>query len=132
MNNSLGLPSLNFIRVLGLGGREPFFPLNSMSSDTKSVVISGAAAESYLTGTNVTIGAITYPSSYQDAVKRINGTRTYSNTRILRSPDLGSGTISSQQLPPLTTDTYYTAGVGVAGPEGSTLIGGNGKVVLIF
>ncbi len=51
MNNSLGFPSLNFIRVLGLGGKEPFFPLNSMSSDTKSVVISGAAAESYLTGT---------------------------------------------------------------------------------
>jgi len=87
---------------------------------------------SYLTGTNVTIGAITYPSSYEDAVTRTNGTRNYSNTKILRSPNLGTGTISSQQLPPLTTDTYYTAGVGVAGPEGSTLLGGNGKVVLLF
>ncbi len=34
-----------------LGGKEAFFTLYSMSSDTKSVVISGSAAESYLTGT---------------------------------------------------------------------------------
>jgi hypothetical protein len=37
--------------VVGLGGKEAFLSLYSMSSDTKSVVISGAAAESYLTGT---------------------------------------------------------------------------------
>ena len=85
-----------------------------------------------LTGSNITIGLITYPSSYEDFTTRINGTRIYKNTRILRSPDLGSGTVSTQQLPPLTTDIYWSSGIGAAGGEGNTVIGGNGKVVLIF
>lgn len=89
------------------------------------------SSPTYLTGSNVTINSITYPDSYQDNTTRTNGTRIYKNTKILRSPNLTYVYSNSKTLPPLTTDTYYTADVGTSGPT-VTSLGGNGKVVLIF
>ena len=65
--------------------------------------------------------------SYTDTTTRTNGSRTYTNSKCLRS---GNGPTLT---PPNTGDADYVSGIGVGKAQNSDdQVGGNGRVVLIY